>query len=102
MMLQSQSSVAFEEVSRVIAFPPEREASRVRALARRLMRKRSQKAADAECARVADEMFARLAALGLSEYEQDEAVGAFFFAVDGEMDRLAEAKAPGCACCREA
>ena len=42
------------------------------------------------------------AALGLSEAEQDEAVGAFFHEVDCEVERLIEEKAPGCACCKEA
>jgi hypothetical protein len=101
-MSQGQSSVALEMECSVLVFPPERQASRVREVAGRLMRKRSQKAADAECSRVADEMFARLAALGLGEAEQDEAVGAFFHEVDCEMDRLSAARTPGCACCREA
>ena len=72
-MSQGQSSVALEVECSILVFPPERQASRVREVAGRLMRKRSQKSADAECSRVADEMFARLAALGLGEAEQDEA-----------------------------
>jgi hypothetical protein len=57
----------------------------------------ARQAADRECAAVADAMFARLAALGLSEAEQDEAVGAFFHEVDCEVDRLVVAKFPAAA-----
>jgi hypothetical protein len=102
-MFQSQprTGISPQQYS-VIAFPPPRQRREIEALARRLSRKRSQAAADRECSMVADAMFARLAALGLSEAEQDEAVGAFFHEVDCEVDRLAAARAPGCACCKEA
>jgi hypothetical protein len=102
-MFQSQShrfNTARE--SEVIVFPLQRQRRQIEDLARRLARKRSQQAADRECAAVADAMFARLAALGLSEAEQDEAVGAFFHEVDCEVDRLVVARIPGCGCCKEA
>ncbi len=84
--------------SSVVLFPLERQRREVSDLARRLLRKRSVAAADKECSRVADAMFARLARLGLGEMEQDEAVGAFFHAVEQELAMLREARA-GCACC---
>lgn len=101
-MLHSQSRITTEPQGAVVLFPPSRQSREIDDLARRLARKRTQAAADRECARVADAMFARLAALGLSEHEQDEAVGAFFHEVDGEVERLLLEKAPGCACCKEA
>lgn len=102
-MFQSQSRTSSSvQEHNVIAFPPHRERRQIEDLARRLSRKRSQAAADRECGMVADAMFARLAAFGLNEAEQDEAVGAFFHEVDSEVDRLLEAKAPGCACCKQA
>ena len=101
-MFHNQSRIVAEPKGEVVLFPPARQSREIEDLARRLVRKRSQDAADRECARVSDAMFARLAALGLSECEQDEAVGAFFHEVDCEVERLLEEKTPGCACCKEA
>lgn len=101
-MFHNQSRIIAEPQGAVVLFPPARQSREIEDLARRLVRKRSQAAADRECARVSDAMFARLATLGLSECEQDEAVGAFFHEVDCEVERLLAEKTPGCACCKEA
>lgn len=76
---------------RIIPFPPARRVDLIRKTANELARRKTERGADSYRGRVADRLFVQLAALGMSDYEQDEAVGAFFNALDGELAMLADA-----------
>ncbi len=85
-------------VSSVVAFPDSRRTALVRRAARQLDLVASDDVAvDLVCDGLADEMRARIAALGMDEDAQDEAVGAFFVAVDAAREEPSESDA--CLCC---
>jgi hypothetical protein len=85
-------------VSSVVAFPDARRTALVRRAARELDRVASDDVAvDLVCDGLADEMRARLAALGMDEDAQDEAVGAFFIAVDAAREEPTDSQT--CLCC---
>ena len=69
----------------VVAFPLPRRTREIRETATAISRKRTIKSADEYRGKVAEALFAQLASIGLSETAQDEAVGAFFDAVDEEI-----------------
>ncbi|WP_157928765.1 DUF6074 family protein [Pararhizobium haloflavum] len=72
----------------VVVFPLHRRSGAVRVAAAKLLRSRTAAAANRYRHTLAQEKFAELAALGLSEDEQDEAVGAFLTEVEREMAEL--------------
>jgi hypothetical protein len=80
MEMQGQSSV--------VLFPLNHQIGEVRAAATELLKKRSAAAATRFRNALAQQKFAALAKLGLSEEEQDEAVGAFLSAVERELAEL--------------
>lgn len=69
-------------------FPLARRAGDIREAAATLLKKRSRASADRFRTMLAQEKFAELSVLGLSEDEQDEAVGAFLTEVEREMAEL--------------
>lgn len=88
-MAPSQDQDQAEQTgAQLLVFPLARRAGLVRATAHALMAMSSQRAVDRYRGKVADRLFAELAGLGISEYEQDEAVGAFFFEIDLLVDHL--------------
>ena len=72
----------------VVPFPLTSRIGEVRAAAAELIGKRSMAAATKFRNALAGRKFAELAALGLDEETQDEAVGAFLSAVEREMAEL--------------
>lgn len=72
----------------VILFPMERRVGEIRRAAAGLLKTRSAASASRFRNKIAEQKFAELAALGLSEAEQDEAVGAFLSDVEREMAEL--------------
>ncbi len=70
----------------LVMFPLARRVKEVRAVAAALVAKSSWRTADAYRSRQSDRLFRELAALGLPEDVQDEEVGAFFDAVDREVE----------------
>lgn len=81
-----------ERRAMILAFPPSRRVSLVRGTARVLATRRTAADADRHRFKVSEALFSELARLGLDEYAQDEAVGAFFDAV--EMEMLLNGEAP--------
>ncbi|MCO4317495.1 DUF6074 family protein [Phyllobacterium sp. 21LDTY02-6] len=73
---------------RIIAFPLARRAAKIREVAARLMEKTSERNAEAYRNQVANALFRQLSKSGVCEDEQDEQIGAFFTAVEYELDRL--------------
>lgn len=71
----------------VVSFPPARQVQRVAAAAALLAGIDNIEVADFCRHLIADDLFRELDALGIAEDEQDEAVGAFFVAVEAEMLR---------------
>jgi hypothetical protein len=84
--------------SSVVAFPDARRTALVARVAADLDRLEGDSdAADAYCDGVSGDLLARLAALGLDEDAQDEAIGAFFCAV--EQARMELSPTDACFCC---
>ena len=73
---------------RVAAFPLDRRVGEVRRVARMLASLDDVDASDAFRHAIADELFAGLAEIGLPEDAQDEAVGAFFHAVECALEEV--------------
>lgn len=74
-------------VSSVVVFPDARRTALVRRAARQLdLAAADDVAVDLFCDGLAEEMRSRLAALGMDEDAQDEAVGAFFVAVEAARE----------------
>lgn len=73
---------------RVVSFPLHRRTGEVRRVARALAAIADVDDCDAYRHDLAEEMFASLASLGLSEDEQDEEVGAFFHAVECALEHV--------------
>ena len=71
----------------VVSFPLDRQVRRIQAAASLLARLDNSDIADFCRHRIADDLFRELSDLGIAEAEQDEAVGAFFAAVEAEMLR---------------
>lgn len=77
-----------DERGAVICFPLTRQVSRIRATAALLLAAPDIETSDICRHAVSEEIFGELEAMGMGEYEQDEAVGAFFTAVENEMLRI--------------
>lgn len=75
-------------MSSVVLFPAAAQVGLVRQAAGKLLKKRSAAAAARYRQSLAEQKFAEFAALGLSEEEQDEAVGAFLSEVERELAEL--------------
>jgi hypothetical protein len=75
-----------------LPFPLDRRHGQIRRAALALAAARSAAAAERLRFAVADALFAELEAFGLDEAAQDEAVGAFFIALEREMILLGEAE----------
>ena len=83
-------SVAYGQVneeSTVVYFPLARQVKRIDAVASLVARLTDVDIADFCRHRIADDLFRELSDLGVPEAEQDEAVGAFFAAVEAEILR---------------
>lgn len=82
----------------IVAFPDARRAALVARVAAGMdIAAADPVALDLYCDGVSEELFGRLAALGLDEAAQDEAVGAFFIAV--EARRMEPTDELACSCC---
>ncbi|MGQ4272612.1 DUF6074 family protein [Terrihabitans sp. B22-R8] len=79
---------AWQPPVRVILFPMEKRVGRIRDVACKMLDKPTDRAAAHYRRQVTDSVLKHLDHLGLSEPQQDEQLGIFWLAVEGEMIRL--------------
>lgn len=76
-----------EQAPAVVCFPLGRRIGRIRSVAGLLLAAPDLETSDVCRHQIAQDLFVELAGIGMDESEQDEAVGAFFHAVEDEMLR---------------
>lgn len=87
MKLDDLPLFAWRPPRKVILFPLSSRAGKVRDVARKLSRQKTDKAATHYRKQVTDALIANLDRTGTPEAEQDEQLGAFWSAVEAEMAR---------------
>ncbi|WP_157017986.1 DUF6074 family protein [Mesorhizobium xinjiangense] len=88
MDIETNEDMTSDKGGALVMFPLARRAKEVRAVAAALVAKNSWRTADTYRSRQSDRLFRELAALGLAEDVQDEEVGAFFDAVEREVEAI--------------
>ncbi len=79
---------AWRPACKVILFPQQARLGKIRDVARKLVAKTTERSADYYSAQVSEGLTSQLTRIGIPERDQDEAIGAFWSAVNQEVARL--------------